>query len=322
MKKILVTGGAGYIGSVTVKAMQNAGYDVVVFDSLEFGHKEAVTCPLIIGNLLDKESLRQLDQYQFDGVIHFAAYLQVKESMSNPYKYFQNNMLGGLNLLEYMKEKKIPFLVFSSTAAVFGLPEKNPITEDEAKQPTNVYGESKLMFEKVLSWYDKLFDIKSISLRYFNAAGAAFNGTLGEQHNPETHIIPSAISAALHGKEFTIFGNDYPTPDGTCVRDYIHVEDLAAAHIKALEYVEKAQKSDAFNLGTGNGYSNKEVVEAVKKVTGIPLSVVFGPQRPGDPAVLLADNTKAKTILGWNPERSDLETIVETAYLFHKSKTT
>lgn len=317
MKKILVTGGAGYIGSVTVRALQESGYDVVVFDSLEYGHKDAVSAPLVVGNLLDKESLKQLDAYQFDGVIHFAAYLQVAESMADPYKYFQNNIMGGLNLLEYIKERKISSLVFSSTAAIFGYPEKTPIVEDEKKQPESVYGESKLMFEKVLAWYDKLFNIKSVCLRYFNAAGATQDGKLGEIHNPETHIIPVAIKKILSSEPFTIFGGDYDTSDGTCIRDYIHVEDLAQAHILSLEYLEKNKTSNNFNLGVGKGYSNKEVVEMVKKISGKDLEVTIGPKRPGDPAVLLADNTKAKTILGWNPKHSDLETIVTTAWKFY-----
>jgi len=317
--KILVTGGAGYIGSITVKALQKAGHDVVVFDNLEYGHREAVTVPLIVGDLLQKESLKQLDSYSFDAVVHFAAYLQVAESMENPYKYFENNMMGGLNLLEYMKAKNIPSIVFSSTAAVFGMPEQTPIKEDDKKQPESVYGESKLMFERVLSWYDKLFDIKSVVLRYFNAAGAALDGTLGENHNPETHIIPVAMKRALKGEGFSLYGNNYQTKDGTCVRDYIHVEDLAQAHILALQYLELNKTSNAFNLGVGKGYSNLEVLEMVKRVTGIDFPVKMEPRRPGDPAVLLADNTKAKEVLGFNPQYSDLEVIVKTAWEWHKN---
>lgn len=316
--KILVTGGAGYIGSITVKALQKAGHEVVVFDNLEYGHKWAVDTPLVIGDLLKKEDLQKLDSYTFDAVIHFAAYLQVGESMINPYKYFQNNMLGGLNLLEYMKEKKIPSIVFSSTAAVFGMPEHTPIREDDSKKPESVYGESKLMFEKVLSWYDTIFGIKSVVLRYFNAAGAALDGSLGEDHNPETHIIPVAIKKALKGEAFSLFGDDYPTPDGTCIRDYIHVEDLAQAHILAIEYLGKEKKSDSFNLGVGKGYSNKEVVDMVKRITGIDFTVNIEKRRPGDPAILLADNTKAKSVLGFNPQYSDLETIVKTAWNWHR----
>ncbi len=318
--KILVTGGAGFIGSVTVRALQNAGHEVVVFDSLEYGHKEAVSAPLVTGNLLDKESLHQLDEYPFDAVIHFAAYLQVAESMTEPAKYFENNIQGGVNLLEYMREKHIPFIVFSSTAAIFGTPEHTPIEEDAPKNPTSVYGESKLLFEKVLSWYDRIFDIKSVALRYFNAAGAALDGTLGENHNPETHIIPVAIQKALKGESFSLFGDDYDTPDGSCVRDYIHVEDLAQAHILALNYLEREKKSNAFNLGVGKGYSNKEVIDMVKKVTGSDFPVTIQPRRPGDPSVLLADNKRSQEVLGFSPKYSDLETIVKTAWEWQKQK--
>lgn len=316
--KILVTGGAGFIGSITVRALQKAGHEVVVFDSLEYGHKESVTSSLVIGNLLDKESLKQLDSYSFDAVIHFAAYLQVAESMTHPAKYFENNIQGGINLLEYMKEKHIPFIVFSSTAAIFGTPEHTPIEEDAPKNPTSVYGESKLMFEKVLSWYDVIFGIKSVALRYFNAAGAALDGSLGENHHPETHIIPVAIQKALQGESFSLFGSDYDTPDGTCVRDYIHVEDLAQAHILALEYLVNEKKTNAFNLGVGKGYSNKEVVEMVKKITGINFPVIMQPRRPGDPSILLADNKRSQEVLKFEPKYSDLETIVKTAWEWQK----
>lgn len=316
--KILVTGGAGYIGSVTVKKLLEEGHEVVVFDNLEYGHKDAVTCPVIVGDLLKKEDLKQLDQYIFDAVIHFAAYLQVGESMQNPYKYFQNNMLGGLNLLEYMKGRDINYLVFSSTSAVFGTPNEVPVKESAEKHPESVYGESKLMFETILKWYDSIFGIKSVALRYFNAAGASIDGKVGEMHSPETHIIPVAIEKALKNSEFTLFGNDYLTPDGTCVRDYIHVEDLAVAHIEALEYVQKTNQSNDFNLGVGKGYSNKEVIDMVKKISGVDFPVTIGPKRAGDAAIVFADNTKSKEILGFIPQHSDLETIVRTAWEWHK----
>lgn len=318
--RVLVTGGAGYIGSITVRKLLSEGYEVVVFDNLEYGHKESVTCPLVVGDLLDKESLRQLDQYQFDAVIHFAAYIQAGESMQDPHKYIRNNIMGGLNLLEYMKDHKIPSIVFSSTAAVFGTPKEVPVKEDAPKMPENVYGDSKYMFERVLSWYDTIFGIKSIVLRYFNAAGAALDGTLGEDHTPETHIIPIAIQKAMKNETFSFYGEDYPTPDGTCIRDYIHVEDLATAHVHALQYVEKTHQSNDFNLGVGKGYSNKEVVEMVKKVSGVDFPVNIVPRRPGDAAVVFADNTKAKENLGFNPQYSDLETIVKTAYQWHSRK--
>lgn len=319
--RVLVTGGAGYIGSITVRQLLKEGHEVVVFDNLEYGHKENVTdCPLVVGDLLRAEDLRNgLDQYTFDAVIHFAAYLQVGESMQNPYKYFQNNLMGGLNLLEYMKEKQIPYIVFSSTSAIFGTPKELPVKEDQEKHPESVYGESKLMFERILHWYGEVFGIKSICLRYFNAAGAALDGSLGEAHDPETHIIPVAIKAALENKPFFLFGNDYPTDDGTCVRDYIHVEDLATAHILALKYVEENKKSDQFNLGVGRGYSNKEVIDMVKKVSGVDFPVEIKERRSGDAAIVYADNEKSQHVLGFVPHYSDLETIVKTAWEWHKS---
>ena len=316
--KILVTGGAGYIGGITVKKLLEEGHEVVVFDNLEFGHKEVVTCPLVEGNLQCKEDLQKLNDYSFDAVIHFAAYLQVGESMQNPYKYFQNNILGGLNLLEYMKDKGIRYIVFSSTSAVFGTPKEVPVKETAEKHPESVYGESKLMFENVLKWYDIIFGIKSVPLRYFNAAGAAIDGSIGEMHDPETHIIPVAIQKARRNSAFTLFGNDYPTPDGTCVRDYIHVEDLAVAHIQAIAYLQKTNQSNDFNLGVGRGYSNKEVIDMVKKISGVDFPVTIGSRRAGDAAIVYADNAKAKELLGFNPQHSDLETIVKTAWEWHK----
>lgn len=316
--KILVTGGAGYIGSITVKKLLSEGYEVVVFDNLSQGHKEVVTqCPLVVGDLLTSSDLKQLDTYTFDSVIHFAASTLAGESMREPKKYFENNIMGGINLLEYMKERKIPSIVFSSTCAIYGTPKKVPVSEDESKKPESVYGESKLAFEKVLLWYDRIFGIKHINLRYFNACGASLDAGIGEMHNPETHIIPIAIQAALTNTPFSLFGTDYPTKDGTCIRDYIHVEDLASAHILAVERLKKTNQSDFFNLGTGNGYSNKEILDMVKKISGKDFPVEIVSRRPGDPSVIYADNTKAKTILGWNPEHSDLETIVATAWKFY-----
>lgn len=319
--KVLVTGGAGYIGSITVKRLLDAGHDVVVFDNLSQGHKETVSCKLVQGDLLNPKDLENgLANESFDGVIHFAASALAGESMENPYKYFQNNIIGGLNLLEYMKLKKVALIIFSSTCAIYGYPEKVPVTEDESKKPESVYGESKLAFEKVLYWYDQLYAIKYINLRYFNAAGAALDGSLGEKHNPETHIIPVAFNQAAKHKPFSLFGTDYPTKDGTCVRDYIHVEDLATAHIQALEYVARTKASDCFNLGTGNGYSNREVLKMVQKVTGIDFPIIEKPRRPGDAAVIYADNVKAVRLLGFKPLHSDLETIVKTAWEWHRPR--
>lgn len=317
MKRILVTGGAGYIGSVTVSRLLEKGYEVVVFDNLSQGHKEAVTCPLVVGDLMNPQDFSQLDRYQFDGVIHFAALALAGESMQKPDLYFKNNIVGGINLLEYMKVSKIPHIVFSSTCAIYGTPEKVPVSESESKKPESVYGESKLAFEKVLHWYDKIYGIKNMCLRYFNACGASLNGKLGEVHSPETHIIPIAIKSAMTNSPFPLFGTDYPTLDGTCIRDYIHVEDLASAHILAIERLAATQTSDFFNLGTGNGYSNKQIIDMVKKISGKDFPLVEKPRRAGDPSIIYADNTKAVSVLEWKPEHSDLQTIIQTAWEFH-----
>lgn len=315
--KILVTGGAGYIGSITVKRLLEKGHEVVVFDNISQGHKDTVSCPLIVGDLLNTEDFSQLESYTFDAVIHFAALALAGESMQKPDKYFENNIIGGLHLLEYMKEKKIPHIVFSSTCAIYGTPSSVPVSENESKKPESVYGESKLAYEKILYWYDTIYNIKHINLRYFNASGASLDGTLGEMHTPETHIIPIAMKAAMTNTPFSLFGTDYDTPDGTCIRDYIHVEDLAEAHILALQRLQDTNTSDFFNLGTGNGYSNKQIVDMVKKVGGKDFPIEAKPRRPGDPSTIYADNTKAKTILSWNPQCSDLETIIATAWKFY-----
>ncbi len=316
---ILVTGGAGYIGSVTVKRLLEKGHRIVVFDNLIYGHKESVTCKLVEGDLTDKKFLfESLKDENFDAVIHFAAYALAGESMQNPYKFFDGNILGGLNLLEFMRERQIKKIVFSSSCAIYGTPEKVPVTEDESKKPESVYGESKLMFETVLKWYDTIFGIKHINLRYFNACGAAVDGSLGEDHDPETHIIPVAINALLQDKPFNLLGTDYPTEDGTCIRDYIHIEDLATAYQQALEYLNKIGKSDSFNLGTGNGYSNRQILEMIQKVSGKILKIEERERRAGDPAIIYGDNSKARKLLGFNPQYSDLQTIVSSAWAWHK----
>ena len=316
--KILVTGGAGYIGSVTVKSLQDQGHEVVVFDNLSYGHKESVNCPLIVGDLVDKQFLfKTFENQKFDGVIHFAAYALAGESMKDPNKYFYNNVVGGLNLLELMKRSQIKNIIFSSTCAVYGTPDKLPVTEGESKKPESVYGESKLMLEKILEWYDKIFGIKYISLRYFNAAGATLDGSLGEWHDPETHIIPIGIDSAISNKPFFLNGDDYETADGTCVRDYIHVLDLASAHIAALNKLNEGSESDFFNLGAGKGYSNMEVIDMIKKVSGINFPVEKKPRRAGDPAIIYADNSKATEKLGFDLKYSDLKTIVESAWNWH-----
>lgn len=317
--KILVTGGAGYIGSVTAKILQDKGYEVVVFDNLNGGHKENVSSKLVVGDLLNKEDINSgLKDENFDAVIHFAALALAGESMEQPFSYFQNNILGGINLLEFMKQKNVKHIVFSSTCAIYGTPKILPVAENAEKSPESVYGESKLAFEKILHWYDEIYGIKHINLRYFNAAGASLDGSLGENHNPETHIIPKAIKAAINNYEFQLFGKDYATPDGTCIRDYIHVEDLANAHILAIDKLSKTNKSDSFNLGVGRGRSNLEVLDMVKKISGKNFSIKIAPRRLGDPAVVYADNAKAKAQLGFNPQYSDLETIVKTAWDWHK----
>lgn len=319
--RILVTGGAGYIGSHTVAELLKQNHEVVVFDNLVYGHKQAVNCPIIVGDLLNKNEINAVfEKEEFEGVIHFAAYIQAGESMQNPAKYFGNNIQGGLNLLEVMKTHGVDKIVFSSTAAVYGYPEQMPINEETLKKPVNVYGESKLMFERVLEWYNQLFGIKSVRLRYFNACGASLDGKIGEDHNPETHIIPVAIQAALGLREkFMLFGEDYKTKDGTCVRDYVHVLDLAAVHLKALDYLFSEKVStEYFNVATGNGYSNDEIIEKVKEITGVDFPVEYGERRAGDPDELVADNSKIKKILGWEPINSDLDNIIKTAWNWHK----
>lgn len=319
--RILVTGGAGYIGSITVRELLKRGHEVVVYDNLVYGHRETVQCELIEGDLLDLEFLKESVTGDFDAVIHFAAYALAGESMQSPFKYFNSNLQGGLNLLEFMRERKIPNIIFSSTCAIYGYPSNLPVTESETKKPESVYGESKLMFEQILFWYEKVYGIKHINLRYFNAAGANLDATLGEDHDPETHIIPIAIKTALgEYPVFKLFGTDYETPDGTCIRDYIHVLDLAEAHTQALDRIADTKKSDYFNLGTGNGHSNREVLDMVKKISGRDFRIEEIEKRPGDPAAIYADNQKAQKELGFEPKYSDLETIVKTAWNFHKSQ--
>lgn len=317
--KVLVTGGAGYIGSFMAKALIKSGNDVAIIDSLELGHEYAIDKNAVFykGNLLDKEFVSKVfSQNKFDAVIHFAAYALAGESMEEPHKYFENNTLGGLNLLDSMKGK-VPYFVFSSTCAVYGTPQSIPVTEESEKNPESVYGESKLMFENVLSWFDKLHGIKFLNLRYFNAAGASLGGDLGEDHDPETHIIPNAIKSILNLKPFRLYGTNYPTEDGTCVRDYIHVLDLIEGHMQGLDKLKSTNTSDSFNLGTGKGHSNRQVLDLVEKVSGKKINIVNDNPRPGDPPVIFADSSKAKRELGFAPKYSDLETIVKTAWLWH-----
>jgi UDP-glucose 4-epimerase len=321
MSTILVTGGAGYIGSHVVKELLRQGHQPIVFDNLQTGHREASKkIPLIEGNLSDQKKLKETFQsYPIDAVMHFAADSLVGESVQNPEKYFKNNVKNSINLLEIMEEIKINKIVFSSSAAVYGEPKEIPISEKHLCIPTNPYGETKWVFEKVLQAFYDAGKLNFISLRYFNAAGADPEGKLGEDHSPETHLIPLVIKAALDGIPVPVFGIDYDTPDGTCIRDYIHVTDLAQAHILALGKLEKENGSGIYNLGNGNGYSVREVIETVRKITGKKIVSIDSPRRSGDPARLVASSAKIKKDLGWIPKYPDLGTIVETAYQWHKN---
>lgn len=321
--KILVTGGAGYIGSFMVRRLLEEGYETVVLDSLERGHKEVIESKAVleVGNLLDSDFVESVfSKHTFDGIIHFAGYISVGESMEHPDRYFQNNTHATYNLAEAAVKHKIDKIIFSSTAAVYGDPIKSPIDEDHPKKPTSVYGESKLMVEQMLYWYQKIHNLNFVALRYFNACGAALDGSYGEMHDPETHIIPNAIKALLDNKPFTLFGDDYKTPDGTNVRDYIHVLDLVEAHILALKKLQKDAGGFAYNVGTGNGYSNKEVIAMIKKVSGKDFDVSIAPRRPGDADSLVAEPTKIQKELSFAPQYSDLETIIKSAWAWHTKK--
>lgn len=319
--KILVTGGAGYIGSITNRYLQEKGWETVVFDNLSTGYRKAVSETLFIeGDLKNSGEIKRVFQeHQIDAVIHFAALALAGESMQRPYDYYLNNIVGGLNLLEAMRGGGCDKLIFSSTCAVYGYPKSLPVAEDALFLPVSVYGSSKLMFEEIISWYGKIYGIKSVKLRYFNAAGATMDGEMGEFHPEETHIIPIALSVAVGKRsEFELYGDDYQTTDGTCVRDYIHVWDLAEAHEKAVEYLNKGNESIAINLGVGQGYTNLEVLSMVENVIGKKINKIIKSRRVGDPDAIYADNTLAKQALGWEPKYSDLETIVKTAWKWHQ----
>jgi UDP-glucose 4-epimerase len=322
VKKILVTGGAGYIGSHTVKLLLKQGYEVTVADNLSRGYEHNVPPGLLhVLNLQDTDKLTALlKEKQCEAAIHFAAYALVGESMQSPEMYFENNVGGSNSLFTAMQRAGVRFLVFSSTCAVYGTPHKSPIEEDFPIQPLNPYGESKAMVEKILRWFDQLHGLRSISLRYFNASGADPDGDLGEEHEPESHLIPLLFRAIQSGKPATIFGEDYPTPDGTCIRDYIHVNDLAQAHILALEALAKGAPTDSFNVGTGEGNSVREVLAAVEAVTGRQVPHTVGPRRPGDPPRLVANGDKVRRALGWKPEYTDLRKNVATAWNFVEKK--
>ena len=319
---ILVLGGAGYIGSHAVNQLIDKKYDVVVVDNLATGHEDAINkkAKFYKGDIRDKEFLSGVfDKENIEGVIHFAANSLVGESMEKPLKYFNNNVYGMQILLEVMQEHDVKYIVFSSTAATYGEPKKIPITEDMETCPTNTYGESKLAMEKMMKWCDKAYGMKYVALRYFNVAGAKEDGSIGEDHNPETHLIPIVLQVALGKREFiTIYGEDYDTEDGTCIRDYVHVEDLIEAHILALKYLMDGGKSNVFNLGSSQGFSVKEIVDSVRKVTGLSIPAKIGERRAGDPAKLVASSEKAREILGWNPTRTNIEKIIEDAWRWHK----
>lgn len=317
-----MTGGAGYIGSNTTLQLTDAGYEVAVVDNLSRGHREAVgSVPLHVIDLLDTDRLTALmSEEPFDAVIHFAAYIAVGESMKIPEVYFRNNVAGSLSLLTAMAKTGVKNIVFSSTAAVYGMPERVPIPESEPYAPVNAYGESKVMVERLLHWFDQIHGVRSICLRYFNASGADPQGRAGEDHEPETHLIPLLFRAIKTGQPVTLFGDDYPTPDGTCIRDYIHVTDLARAHIVAVEDLFAGGESRAFNVGTGQGYSVKNVLDAVEEVTGEKVPYTIGPRREGDPPSLVADSSRLRQELAWKPQYSDLRRIVETAWSWANQK--
>jgi UDP-glucose 4-epimerase len=320
MSSILITGGAGYIGSHVVKELLRQGYHPIVYDNLQAGHRKAVKEALLIeGDLADQRKLKEtLHSYPIDAVMHFAADSLVGESVKNPLKYFKNNVKNSLQLLEILDEFGVKKFVFSSSAAVYGESESIPITEEHACIPTNPYGETKWVFEKVLQAFYEAQKLDYISLRYFNAAGADPTGELGEDHSPETHLIPIGLEAALAGASIPVFGADYDTPDGTCIRDYIHVTDLAEAHILALQKLETRGSSGIYNLGNGNGYSVREVIDTIRKVTKRKIVTIESPRRPGDPSRLVAGSEKIKKELGWVPKYPELKTIVETAWQWHR----
>ncbi len=319
--KILVTGGAGYIGSVTVERLVAQGHSVVVYDNLVKGHRAAVApgATLVVGDLLDTPALvATLREHASEAVIHFAAYSLVGESMADPGRYFRNNVAGSISVANALAEAGVHALVFSSTAAVYGEPEQQPILEDAALAPTNAYGASKLTFEQLLPWYTRAYGLRYVSLRYFNAAGASER--YGEVHDPETHLIPIVLGVALGQRAaIEIYGDDYPTPDGTNIRDYIHVIDLAEAHLLALQHLTRGGDSATFNLGNGRGFSVKEVIDVARRVTGREIPAKVGPRRAGDPAVLVASSDRIHAALGWTPRYPDLETIIGTAWQWQQA---
>jgi UDP-glucose 4-epimerase len=318
---VLVTGGAGYIGSHTVGVLKRSGYEVVAYDNLSRGHRDAVKgVKLVEGDTADCEKVEKVcKEYNIGAVMHFAAHSQVGESVEKPALYYENNVIGGLKLLQAILKAGINYFIFSSSAAVYGEPATVPIDETHPRIPTNPYGRTKAVIENILEDYNRAYGLKSISLRYFNAAGAAPEGLIGEDHQPETHLVPLVLQTALGlHDDITVFGDDYPTVDGTAVRDYIHVEDLAGAHLLSLNKLLKVGTGTAYNLGNGSGYSVMEVISAAEKVTGKKVPYVIGPRRAGDPAVLVASAEKAKKELGWQPRYGSLEQIIASAWRWHR----
>jgi UDP-glucose 4-epimerase len=319
---VLVTGGAGYIGSHAVAALKERGEEIVIVDNLQQGHREALLGgKLYVGDLRDAAFMDSVfKENEIDAVIHFAANSLVGESMKDPGKYYHNNVFGTLCLLEKMNEYNVRKIVFSSTAATYGEPENVPIDEYDRTLPTNAYGETKLAMEKMMKWFDVAHNIKFVSLRYFNAAGAHESGKIGEDHSPETHLIPIVLQAALGQRpHISVFGEDYETPDGTCIRDYIHVSDLADAHVLAVDRLRGGAESAVYNLGNGTGFSVKQVIDIARTVTGKEIPAVFEARRAGDPAILVASSDRARKELGWNPKRDKLEDIIKSAWSWHEA---
>jgi UDP-glucose 4-epimerase len=320
---VLVTGGAGYIGSHAVKALRAAGRDVVIYDNLSAGHAAAAVgagAPLEAGDIRDVPRLREvMAAHRVEAVMHFAAWLSVGESVTDPIGYYENNVGGALAVLRAMAESRVPHLIFSSTAATFGNPVETPITENHPQAPINAYGETKLAIERALPHFERAYGLRSVTLRYFNAAGADPDGVLGEDHHPEIHVIPRAIDAALGRGSFAIYGDDYDTPDGTCLRDYVHVSDLASAHVLSLDSLRAGGDSASYNLGNGRPTSVREVVDAVRRVTGRAVPVTVGPRRAGDPGVLYASSARIRRDLGWAPQYEDVDVIVETAWRWREA---
>ena len=316
-----MTGGAGYIGSHTVKALSRAGYRAVVYDNLVAGHRGAIHYgPFVEGDITDVTAVRDaLRRHEIFAVMHFAAFLDVGESVREPSRYYRNNVTGALGVLEAMAAESVKYFVLSSTCATYGEPQETPIGETHPQRPINSYGETKLAIERALPHFERAYGLRSMALRYFNAAGADPDGELGEDHSPEIHLIPRAIEAAAGGRALQMFGDDYPTPDGSCLRDYVHVSDLADAHVRALERMVRTGQSDVYNLGTGQPWSVREVIAAVEHATGRPVPWTLAPRRPGDAAVLYAAPQKARSELGWMPCVSDLASIVRTAWAWHQS---